>query len=284
MATQRAIRGVAAALACAGLAAAGPSPVLVTGATGRTGVLLYKQLQAKGVAVRALVRNVTKAKDLLGCAKCDTSEGIYVGDLTKKDTLIPAMQGAGALAIVSSATPVCEGSGFDPSKCHYHKGAYPIDIDFNGGKAQIEAFAEANKGVMGPVVLCSSMGTTQPDGFLDKLGNGNINFYKLNEEAFLMSSGLPYTIVKPCGLTDGEPGKNELVASHDDELQLKPPAISRADVARVMAGALLDAKAASGLRFDLCSRAGPPTTDVSEVLKAARYPWEHTEVEAPVVI
>jgi len=253
---------------------------LVTGATGKTGALVYgmlKELEKTGNGkVRGFVRNVTKAREVLGCTKCDASEGIFVGDITDKDSLTAAMDGVTALAIASSSTPHCEDFK-DPSTCSYPKGGYPVDVDFNGGKLQIEAFAMQNRGAGGPVVLCSSMGTTEPDSFLDKLGNGHIGFFKLNEESFLMSSGVPYTIVKPCGLTDGPALQNELVVGHDDDMQLKPPMVSRADVARVMVEALLKPSEAAGLRFDLCSRTGTPTKDLSTVFAAARYPWQSTK-------
>jgi len=255
-------------------AAAGPATtVLVTGATGRTGALVYALLKEKGVNVRGLVRNATKARGILNCSKCDESEGIFVGDVTKKETMTSAMAGVTALAVATSATPQCKDFK-DPSTCNYPKGAYPVDVDFKGGKAQIEAFAMANRNSPGPVVLCSSMGTTEPDGFLEKLGNGHIGFFKLNEEAALMSSGLPYTIVKPCGLTDTAPGQRELLVGHDDSMHESPPIIPRADVARVMVEAILKPAEARGLRFDLCSRAGSATTDLSTVFQAAKYPWQ----------
>jgi len=256
---------------------AGNPTVLVTGATGRTGQLVYKLLKEKGVPVRGLVRNATKARELLKCDKCDQSEGIFIGDVTQKENLAAAMDGATALAVATSAAPQCKDFK-DPSTCSYPKGDYPVDVDFHGGKAQIEAFAKAAKGSPGPVVLCSSMGTTEPDGFLEKLANGHIGFYKLNEESFLMSSGLPFTIVKPCGLTDDPAGQRELLVGHDDEMHETPPTIPRADVARVMVQALLQPEEASGLRFDLCSRSGTPTEDVAAVLRAARYPWQSAEI------
>ena len=37
--------------------------------------------------------------------------------------------------------------------------------------------------------------------------------------------GLPYTIVKPCGLTDDPPLKRELLVGHDDELKVDPPLV-----------------------------------------------------------
>jgi hypothetical protein len=49
-------------------------PVLVTGATGRTGSLLFLALQNAGIKTRAFVRNITKAKEVLGCQACDKSE------------------------------------------------------------------------------------------------------------------------------------------------------------------------------------------------------------------
>jgi uncharacterized protein YbjT (DUF2867 family) len=233
-------------------------------------------LKQRGVGVRALVRNISKARAMLKCTKCDASEGIFVGDVTQKDSMTAAMTGATALAIASSASPHCT-DFHDPKTCSYPKGAYPVDVDFHGGKAQIEAFAEGRDGSAGPVVLCSSMGTTEPTGFLETLGNGHIGFFKLNEEAALMASGFPFTIVKPCGLTDGAGGQRELLAGHDDEMHEKPPTIPRADVARVMVEALLQPAKATGLRFDLCSREGTPTADVSKVFDAARYPWQRQE-------
>lgn len=255
--------------------------VLVTGATGKTGALVYSLLKRQGVTVRGFVRNATKAREILKCQKCDVSEGIYVGDVTKPADLSDAFQGVTALAICTSSAPHCKDFK-DPSSCTYPKNAYPKDVDWVGGKNQVVAFASA-VGNPGPVVLVSSMGTTDPDNFLDRLGNGHIGFYKLNEEAFVMASGMPWTIIKPCGLTDDEGEKRELLAGHDDEMHLTPPTIPRADVARVVVGALLQPGVAGGLRFDLCSRAGAPTTDISEVFKEARLPWQSESVHKILV-
>jgi len=266
---------VALYLSIVALAAAespGNPTVLVTGATGRTGALLYSWLKAKNIPVRAFVRNATKARAVLGCSKCDETEGIFVGDVTKKETLLPAMSGATALAIATSAMPICKGGQKGPPECTYPAGAYPVDVDFHGGKAQVDAFAEITKGA-GHIVMCSSMGTTDADSFLEKLGQGHIGFYKLNAEAHIMDSGLPYTIVKPCGLTDDPPLKRELLVGHDDELKVDPPLVPRADVARVMGEALVRPEEAEGLRFDLCSKPGTPSEDLAPVFAAARYPW-----------
>eukprot|EP00746_Dinoflagellata_sp_MGD_P114937 gnl/MRDRNA2_/MRDRNA2_51225_c0_seq1.p1 gnl/MRDRNA2_/MRDRNA2_51225_c0~~gnl/MRDRNA2_/MRDRNA2_51225_c0_seq1.p1 ORF type:complete len:277 (-),score=57.28 gnl/MRDRNA2_/MRDRNA2_51225_c0_seq1:193-1023(-) len=252
--------------------------VIVTGATGRTGSIVYGMLKQQGVNVRGLVRNVSKARELLACTKCDESEGIFVGDITKPETLVAPMAGTTTLVIATSAIPVCNPF----PKCHYPEGGLPIDVDWKGGKSQVEAFAEQAKG-KGEVAMISSMGTTEPDGFLEKLDNGHIGFYKLNLESFLMSSGLKYTIVKPCGL-DGAGNDKTLVVGHDDELHETPPTVARVDVARVVIAALQHQDVAAGLRFDLCSKAGPATPDsaLMKVLQDAKYSWEQAPAELQV--
>eukprot|EP00440_Ansanella_granifera_P067321 gb/GFBE01073016.1/.p1 GENE.gb/GFBE01073016.1/~~gb/GFBE01073016.1/.p1 ORF type:complete len:290 (+),score=63.58 gb/GFBE01073016.1/:1-870(+) len=269
-------------LALFGLCAAEQRTVVVTGATGRTGSLLYKRLKAEGIYnVRAFVRNATKAKDVLSCASCDESEGVYEGDITDPASLKKVMTGADALAIATSSSPVCHGVPFGPfGKCAYPKGAEPKVIDFQGTKAQVTAFALAGGDLASKHVLyVSTMDTTVPDNFLDKIDNGHVSFFHLQAEAFIMSSGIPFTITKACGLGDGAAGKNKMIVGHDDASfsLILDHVIPRDDVARVLVEAIRDPAAAAGLRFDLCTQAlGKPTTDIAnDVLKAARLPWDH---------
>merc|ERR1712083_944760 len=84
------------------------------------------------------VRNATKAREVLGCIKCDESEGIYVGDVTKPETLEKVMTGAAGLVILTSAVPICT----KIPDCHYAPGASPKEVDWIGGRNQIEAFAK----------------------------------------------------------------------------------------------------------------------------------------------
>lgn len=195
-----------------------------------------------------------------------------MGDVTKPATMKTVMQGADALVILTSAIPVCNPF----PQCSYDKGVYPLDVDFNGGKNQVEAFVKGAGGLK-PVVLVSAMGTTEPDTDLDKMGNGQIGFYKLNEEAFLMASGLPYTIVKPCGLGSDKPAMDMLTVGHDDSegWDLSVP-VQRSDVARVVAASIQNPQDAANLRFDLCSKPGTPTIDgdIPALLKSARYSWQ----------
>jgi uncharacterized protein YbjT (DUF2867 family) len=227
-------------------------------------------LKARGVSVRALVRNATKAKDVLGCTKCDESEGIFVGDVTKPETMESVMKGAGALVILTSAAPVCNPF----PQCNYTKGAYPLDIDWLGQKNQVKALIKGAGGVK-PVILVTTEGSTIPDSPLDMMGNGHVVFYKLNSEAFVMATGVPFTIIAPCGLTTDPGTKTTLLVGHDDSLSGD---IARADLARVVAAAAQSPQTAANIRFDLCSKKGDPTldADIPALIKAAKYPWQRS--------
>jgi hypothetical protein len=89
-----------------GAETAGLPIVVVTGATGRTGSLMYAGLRDSGkVVVRAFVHsNVTEARRILNCSSCDESEGVYYGDVTNVTTLLPVMAGASAVACGIGAT------------------------------------------------------------------------------------------------------------------------------------------------------------------------------------
>merc|ERR1719253_1030809 len=124
------------------------------------------------------------------------------------------------------------------------------------------------------VVLMSAGMTTTPDNFNDKIGNGHASFYSLNGEAFLMSSGVPHTIVKPCGLSDADGGKKKMIVGHDDQINAMSM-IPRADVARVLAAAAAFPELSKGLRFDLCvAFFGKATEHVAPLLQEAMYEWD----------
>ena len=95
---------------------------------------------------------------------------------------------------VSSTRLVCP-DVTDFSNSFYPSGDLPIDVDFNGGKNQLDALAEAD----------------------------------------IMSSGLTYVIVKPCGLTMAVGAQRELTVGHDDKMTELPNSIARADIASLCA-------------------------------------------------
>lgn len=255
--------------------------IVVTGATGSTGSMVYLSLKGTaGVVVRALVRNASKARDVLHCDKCDDSEGIFEGDVTQPSTLNTVMVDADSLVITTGPAYHCLVPGAYIG-CKYYPGADPKTMSWLGVKNQVFAFANSSGPALADkhIVLISNDLTTVPDNFLDKIDSGWGCFYALNGEAFTLSSGVPSTIIKPNGLGDGAAGEKAIVVAHDDAgwspTDLNYEFISRADVARLVTYAATNPQKAAGLRFDVTSMktGGTPTTDVATVFDAARYPW-----------
>ena len=212
--------------------------------------------------MRAYVRSADKARKVLGCSKCDESEGIYLGNVSNESALLRAAAGASAVAIAVGV------SGLGPPG--------PVKgVEFTGVQNTVAALGTpaniAAAGGLGGlrVVLCSSMGTTTPDTSKDA-----ILFWKLNAEAFVGASGMPFAIVKPCGLLETPGNKSHLLTGKDDSLlAISPPIVSRTDVAAVMAAALAR-PGEPRLRFDLCSKAGEPQRDLQKLLDETEYPWQ----------
>ena len=69
-----------------------PDPVLVTGATGNVGGAAIERLIASGHQVRALVRSIDRAKELL-----PAEVTLFKGDITSPATLEAAVDGAGTV-------------------------------------------------------------------------------------------------------------------------------------------------------------------------------------------
>ncbi|KAJ0791198.1 putative NAD(P)-binding domain, NAD(P)-binding domain superfamily, sanguinarine reductase SARED1 [Helianthus annuus] len=235
--------------------------VLVTGAGGRTGQLVYKKLKERSgeYIARGFVRS-EESKQKIGGA-----DDVLIGDITNAATLEPAIQGTDAIVILTSAVPKMK-PGFDPTKggrpeFYFEEGAYPEQVDWEGQKNQIDAAKAAG---VKHIVLVGSMGGTNLNHPLNSLGNGNILVWKRKAEQYLADSGIPYTIIRAGGLQDKEGGIRELLVGKDDELlQTETKTIARADVAEVCIQAL-QFEEAKFKAFDLASKpegSGTPTKD-----------------------
>jgi len=77
--------------------------ILVTGANGLTGREIVRRLSAKGSRVRVLVRDVEKAKALSFNSLPNVR--IFEGDMSKSETLLPALRGADKAILISSSDP-----------------------------------------------------------------------------------------------------------------------------------------------------------------------------------
>lgn len=118
--------------------------VLVTGATGGVGKRVVDVLRRKGFLVRALVRNAQKAKQLLG-----SDVDMVVGDVTKKETLLPDYFNGVNKVINAVSVIVGPKEGDTPERQKYYqgikffapevKGDSPETVEFYGMQNLIEA-------------------------------------------------------------------------------------------------------------------------------------------------
>ena len=76
--------------------------ILVTGATGLNGSELLRVLSAKGVAVRALVRNPAKAEAIAALPNVE----IVQGDMAHPETLAAGLRGVERAMLISSSDPM----------------------------------------------------------------------------------------------------------------------------------------------------------------------------------
>ncbi|CAH8387167.1 unnamed protein product [Eruca vesicaria subsp. sativa] len=239
-----------------------PLTVLVTGAGGRTGQIVYKKLKERSdqFVARGLVRT-KESKEKIG----GEDEKLFIGDICDPEAIAPAVQGIDALVILTSAVPKMK-PGFDPSKgerpeFYFEDGAFPEQVDWIGQKNQIDAAKAAG---VKQIVLVGSMGGTNINNPLNSIGNGNILVWKRKAEQYLADSGIPYTIIRAGGLQDKEGGIRELIVGKDDEiLETETRTIARADVAEVCVQAL-QLEEAKNKALDLASKpegTGTPTKD-----------------------
>jgi len=187
--------------------------VVVAGATGGTGRALVSNLRAQGFAVRAFVRDASKARVVLG-DELQFAEG----DVREPETIAAALKGA--TYVISSIGS----SRSDPSNG-------PEAVDFGGVKNLAEASAAAG---IKQFVLVSSSGVTQEDHFLNKVMD-NVLIWKFKGEEALRASGVPYTIVRPGGLVNKPGGTHALEFVQGDTTA---GVINREDVALICIAAL----------------------------------------------
>ena len=228
--------------------------VLVTGVTGRTGSLVLQKLRKLPDEFEAigLARSPQKVEELFG-----STEGFFIVDIKDKSGLSSAIEGCDALVILTSAVPKMIASPLpgERPQFEYELDGMPEIVDYYGQKNQIDA---AKKAGVKHIVLVGSMGGTNPNHPLNRIGNGNILVWKRKAEQYLVNSGIDYTIIRAGGLLDKPGGVRQLLVGKDDELSNNPPdgiptSIPRADVASVVVRALIEPKARNKA-FDIISK------------------------------
>ena len=226
--------------------------VLVTGATGKTGSIVYQKLkQDPNFEVRGFARSLEKAQELF-----DSTEGFYFGDIKDRESLDSALEGCQGLVILTSASPqmVAPPKPGERPQFKYESDGMPEVVDYQGQKNQIDAALDAG---VEHIVLVGSMGGTNENHPLNQMGNGKILIWKRKAEEYLVNSGVNYTIIRAGGLLNQPGGVRKLIVGDNDELLNNPPddiptSVPRADVAETVVQALQEPSAIDKA-FDLIS-------------------------------
>ena len=257
------------------LASASPQKIVVTGAGGKTGRLVMKQLLDKSDMFDPIgVVRTQESFDTMVKEYGIPSEKLIIADICNEQDMKSVCDGKDGLIICTSATPAPTGEMTPEGRPKFgFPFGQPEQVDWLGQKYQIDS---AKAGGMKHVVICSSMGGTNPENPLNKLGRsedgktgGNILLWKRKAEMYLIESGLTYTIVHPGGLLDEDGGKRELVVGvNDEQLGTDNRSIPRADVASVLV-ASLQYDSYKNRSFDVRSKPvgeGTITTDYDQLL------------------
>lgn len=256
--------------------------VIISGAGGQTGKLLFrKMLELKEeFEPIGLVRTEESKKLLLKDNESNIqASNIAVVDITDASAVKEVAKDCDAFCICSSATPKPTGETDENTgrPIFGYPNGNPENVDWLGQKNQIDACSSECH-----VVVCSSMGGTDPNNMLNSLGRtenpngtitgGNILKWKRKAEKYLIDSGKTYTIVHPGGLINEPGGERELVLNVDDSQEgTDSRTVPRQDVAFVMLEALRNSDLYGNRSFDLRAKPvddGTPTSDYRELIES----------------
>lgn len=210
-----------------------PSKVLVVGATGSIGRWVVSEALAEGYAVRALVRDTSRARKLPPGAEQ------VVGDLTRPETLAAAVEGIDAVVFTHGG----DGEGRDAAE----------RVDYGGVRNVLEALGSRPA----RIALMTLVGVT------NRASTYRACDWKRRAERLVRASGRPYTIVRPGWFDYNAADQLRLVARQGDTRWNNGPAdgvVSRRQLAQVLVHSLSSA-AADHKTFELDSEHGPATTD-----------------------
>lgn len=185
---------------------------LVAGATGETGRRIVAELVKREIPVKALVRNIETAQQILS----PTVE-LVTADVLNPDTLATAMRDCTVVLCATGAKPSFDITG-------------PYQVDYQGTKNLVDV---AKAQGIEHFVLVSSLCVSQLFHPLNLFWL--ILVWKKQGEEYLQKSGLTYTIVRPGGLKNEDNNDNIVMKSADTLFEGSLP---RTKVAQVCVEAL----------------------------------------------
>ncbi|WP_449373115.1 SDR family oxidoreductase [Arthrobacter psychrolactophilus] len=215
-----------------------PTTVLIVGATGSIGQHAVAEALRQGYTVRALVRDQKRAARLL-----PENVGLVIGDLTRPETIGPAVEGIDAIVFTHGTTT----SERDVR-----------DNDYTGLANILKAMA----GRRVRIALMTAIGTTRPGVAYAQ--------WKLRSERLVRASGNPFTIVRPGWFDYNQPEQRKIVMLQGDRRQSGSPAdgvIARDQIARVLIDSLR-LEAADHKTLELVADHGPEQEDLTIIFSS----------------
>ena len=197
--------------------------ILVAGGHGQVALRLLKLLADQGHTARGLIRKPEQAADLQAAGAIPV-----IGDLENDESLAGYVKGADAVVFAAGAGP---GSGPERKRT----------VDLGGAIKLADAAIETG---VRRYVMVSSIGAQDPAS-----AGPSMRAYlqaKAEADAYVVASGLDYTIVRPGGLRD-DPGTGLVRVTR--ELGQRGP-VPRDYVAAVLA-ACLTTPSTIGVTFEL---------------------------------
>ena len=211
--------------------------VLVVGATGSIGRLVVEEAVRQGHAVRALVRNPTKASQL------PPEVQVVLADVTRSDTLSDAVDGVDAIVFTLGS----DGAGKAGAE----------RVDYGGVRNVLRALGSRKA----RIALMTAIGVTNRTGAYNRATEAHD--WKRRSERLVRASGLPYTIVRPGWFDYNGPDEHRLVLLQGDTRQAGDPsdgAGARRQIAEVLVHSLASSHAVRKT-FELVAAAGPAPED-----------------------
>ncbi|HWI00376.1 MAG TPA: SDR family oxidoreductase [Propionibacteriaceae bacterium] len=221
-----------------------PRTVLVVGATGSIGRLVVAGAVRQGYTTRALVRDRERARQLPADVQ------VTVGDLTRPDTLIAAVDGIDAVVFTHGSG----GAGKEGSE----------NVDYGG----VRNILAALRSRPARIALMTSIGVTNRSGAYNR--STEAHNWKRRSERLVRASGRPYTIVRPGWFDYNDPDQHRPVLLQGDTRQAGNPsdgAIARSQIAQILVSSL-GSETAVSKTFELVAERGPAPDDLNPLFAA----------------
>jgi len=210
----------------------------IPGATGQTGRQIVQELVRRDIPVKALVRNLEKAREIL-----PPEAELVMGDILNPSSLYAAIGDSTIVLCATGARPNFDFTG-------------PYKVDYLGTKNLVDVAKQKD---IKHFVLVSSLCVSR---FFHPLNLfWLVLFWKKQAEEYMKKSGLNYTIVRPGGLKNND---NQFSLVMEPADRLFDGSIPRTKVAQVSVEAIFQPAACNKI-VEIVTQAEAPEKSLVEL-------------------